>query len=40
MAANANSEIIWPAKIESTTEYKFWNIVPIDEGIAILIKRE
>ena len=40
IAANAASDIIWPAKTESTIEYKFWNIVPIDEGIAILIKRE
>ena len=40
IAANADSDIIWPAKIESTIEYKFWNIVPIEEGTAILIKRE
>ena len=40
IAAKADSDIIWPAKIESTIEYKFWNIVPIEEGMAILIKRE
>ena len=40
IAANADSDIIWPTKIESTIEYKFWNMVPIEEGIAILIKRE
>ena len=40
IAANAESDIILPAKIESTIEYKFWNIVPIEEGMAILIKRE
>ena len=38
IAAKADSEIIWPAKIESTTEYKFWNIVPIEEGKAIFQK--
>ena len=40
MAAKADCDIVWPAKIESTIEYKFWNIVPIEEGMAILIKRE
>ena len=40
MAAKAWSEIIFPAKIESTTEYKFWKTVPIEDGIAILINNE